>query len=38
MKEVSECVEHGKLSKSLEINQRVFELVKKELGEFEIII
>ena len=38
MKEVSECVEHEKLSKSLEINPRVFELVKKELGDFEIII
>ncbi len=38
MKEVSECVEQQKLSKSLEINPRVFELVKKELGDFEIII
>ncbi|HKZ33817.1 MAG TPA: nucleotidyltransferase domain-containing protein [Candidatus Nanoarchaeia archaeon] len=38
MKEVSECVEHQKLSKSLEINPRVFELVRKELGEFEIIL
>jgi len=38
MKEVSECVEQGKLSKSLEINPRIFELVKKELGEFEIVL
>ena len=38
MKEVSECIGHQKLSKSLEINPRVFELVKKEFGEFEIIL
>ncbi|MEK6840717.1 MAG: nucleotidyltransferase domain-containing protein [Nanoarchaeota archaeon] len=37
-KEVSAYVEHQKLSKSLEINPRIFELVKKELGDFEIII
>ncbi|MEK6847571.1 MAG: nucleotidyltransferase domain-containing protein [Nanoarchaeota archaeon] len=38
MKEVSECIEHQKLSKSLEINPKVFELVKRELGDFEIIL
>ncbi len=38
MKEVSECMEHQKLSKSLEINPRVFDLIRKELGEFEIIL
>ena len=38
MREVSECVEHQKLSKSLEINPRVFELVRRELGDFEIIL
>jgi uncharacterized protein (UPF0332 family)/predicted nucleotidyltransferase len=38
MKEVSEHVESQKAKKSLEIDPKVFELVKKELGEFEIII
>lgn len=38
MKEVSEFIEQRKLSKSLEINPRVFELVKKQLGDFEIIL
>ncbi len=38
MKEVSECVAHQKLSKSLEINPKIFELVKKELGDFEIVL
>jgi predicted nucleotidyltransferase/uncharacterized protein (UPF0332 family) len=38
MKEVSECMAHQKLSKSLEINPKVFELVKKELGNFEIVL
>ena len=37
-KEVSEFIEQRKLSKSLEINPRVFELVRKQLGDFEIII
>lgn len=37
MKEVSEHVERQKLSKSLEVNPRIFELVRRELGEFEII-
>jgi len=38
MKEVSECMEHQKLSKTLEVNPKVFELVKKELGSFEILL
>jgi len=38
MKEVSAYVEHQKSRKDVEINPRVFELVKKELGDFEIIL
>ncbi|MCX6749146.1 MAG: nucleotidyltransferase domain-containing protein [Candidatus Pacearchaeota archaeon] len=38
MKEVSECMANQKLSKTLEINPKVFELVKKELGNFEIVL
>ncbi len=38
MKEVSECVQQQKLSKSLEVNPRIFELVRRELGDFEIIL
>ena len=38
MKEVSECVEQQKSRKELKVHPRVFELVKKELGDFEIIL
>jgi predicted nucleotidyltransferase len=38
MKEVSECVEEQKLKKNVEINPRVFELIEKELGNFEILL
>jgi len=38
MKEVSECVEQQKSRKSLEINPKVFEIVKKEIGDFEIVL
>ncbi len=38
MKEVSDSVEHQKKNKDVEINQKVFELLKKELGEYEVII
>ena len=38
MKEVSEYMEQQKLKKGFEINPRVFELVKKELGDFEIVL
>jgi uncharacterized protein (UPF0332 family) len=38
MKEVSECMANQKMSKSLEIKPKVFELLKKELGDFEIIL
>jgi predicted nucleotidyltransferase/uncharacterized protein (UPF0332 family) len=38
MKEVSEFLNHQKTSKSVEINPRVFELVKRELGDFEIVL
>jgi len=37
-KEVSEYVEQQKSKKGLEVDPRVFELVKKELGEFEIVL
>ena len=38
MKEVTEFLNHQKNSKSVEINPRIFELVKRELGDFEIIL
>ena len=38
MKEVSEYVERQKAKKGVEIKQRVFELIRKELGDFEIIL
>ena len=38
MKEVSECVETQKSKKGIEIKPKVFELIKKELGDFEIIL
>jgi len=38
MKEVSEYVERQKLSKSVGVNPRVFELVRRELGDYEILV
>lgn len=38
MKEVSDCIEQQKVKKSLEVDPRVFNLVKRELGNFEIIL
>jgi len=38
MKEVSEAVEQQRSKKDLEINKNVFEVLKKELGDFEIIL
>lgn len=38
MKEVSKVVEQQKSKKSVEINPYVFELIRKELGDFEIIL
>lgn len=38
MEEVSKCVEAQKGKKSVEINSKVFEILKKELGKFEIFI
>jgi len=38
MKEVSECVEQQKTKKGVEINPRVFELARRELGDFEIVL
>jgi len=38
MKEVSECVESQKSKKGVEIKPKVFELIKKELGDFEIVL
>jgi predicted nucleotidyltransferase len=37
-KEVSEALEHQKDKKSVKVDHKVFELLKKELGDFEIII
>ncbi|MDP3992292.1 MAG: nucleotidyltransferase domain-containing protein [Nanoarchaeota archaeon] len=37
MKEVSSYLEQQKTSKSVDVNPRIFELVRRELGEFEII-
>jgi len=38
MKEVSACIERQKAKKGVEINPRVFQLLQKELGDFEIIL
>ncbi|MBU2616981.1 MAG: hypothetical protein KKB79_03315, partial [Nanoarchaeota archaeon] len=38
MKEVSTCMEQQKDKKNIEINSKVFELIKKELGDFEIVL
>jgi len=38
MKEVSGCVEQQKFKKGVEVDPKVFELVKKELGNFEIVL
>ncbi len=38
MKEVSGCMEQQKSDKSIEINPKVFDLVKKEIGDFEIVL
>lgn len=38
MKEVNDAVETQKAKKNVEINPKVFELLKKELGNFEIIL
>jgi len=38
MKEVSGCMEDQKSKKEIEINPKVFNLVKQELGDFEIVL
>jgi len=38
MKEVSECVDQQKTRKGLEVDPRVFDLVKNEIGDFEIVL
>ena len=38
MKEVTECIERQKAKKGVEINPRVFQLLQKELGDFEIVL
>ena len=38
MKEVSECVEHQRSKKGLKVHPRVFDIVKKEIGDFEIVL
>ena len=38
MKEFSEAVEHQKKKQIIEINPKIFELLRKELGDFEIIL
>ena len=38
MEEVSKYAEQQKSKKSLEVNPKIFKLLEKELGEFEIIL
>jgi len=38
MKEVNDAVEKQKAKKTLEVNPKVFDVLKKELGEFEIVL
>lgn len=38
MEEVSEAIEKQKVKKDIEINSKVFEILKKELGEFEVVL
>lgn len=38
MEEVSKCVEDQKKRKEVQIDSKIFELLKKELGEFEIVL
>ena len=38
MEEVSQTVEAQKKKKEVEINPKVFEIIRKELGEFEIVL
>ncbi len=38
MKEVSACIEQQKSGKGLKVHPRVFDLVKNEVGDFEIIL
>jgi predicted nucleotidyltransferase len=38
MEEVSKSIEHKKKSKEIQLNPKVFELLKKELGDFNIIL
>jgi len=38
MKEVSEYIEQQKARKGVEVNPEIFELVKKEIGDFEIVL
>ena len=38
MKEVSACIEQQKSGKGLKVNPRVFELLKNEIGDFEIVL
>ena len=37
MKDLSEAVEKQKSDKNFQLNPKVFELIKKELGDYEII-
>jgi predicted nucleotidyltransferase len=38
MEEVSDCMEQQKTKRDLEVDPKVFDLVKRELGEFEIVL
>jgi uncharacterized protein (UPF0332 family) len=38
MEEVSKCVENQKNKKEVEVNSKIFEVLKKELGDFEVLI
>jgi len=38
MGDVSEAVEHQKTQKDIEFDSKIFEVIKKELGEFEVLL
>jgi len=38
MDEVSKCIHNQKSKKDVEVNPKIFDLVKKELGKFEIVL
>jgi len=38
MKELTEAIERQKANKSLQVNPKIFDVLKKELGDFEIVL